>query len=156
MGRSGTAPPQLQRWTVDPASQSTSVDDVDGRFHEFPRHDPRVGTEKHRYAYTAGVSVKGSDRHGATHKVDYDTGEVVERSHGAGRRGGEPIFVPRQGSTAEDDGWLLVMVHDATTDTSDLVVLDAGDFAGDDVARVHIPRRVPHGFHGAWVPDGDG
>jgi carotenoid cleavage dioxygenase len=44
-------------------------------------------------------------------------------------------------------------VYDATTDRSDFVVLDAHDFTAAPVATVHLPVRVPFGFHGNWVPD---
>jgi carotenoid cleavage dioxygenase len=33
-------------------------------------------------------------------------------------------------------------------------VLDATDVAGPPVAAVTLPRGVPSGFHGAWIPDG--
>ncbi len=36
--------------------------------------------------------------------------------------------------------------------TTDLVVLAADDPAGGPVARVHLGRRVPDGFHGNWMP----
>ena len=36
---------------------------------------------------------------------------------------------------------------------SDVVILHAQDFAGDPVATIHLPDRVPFGFHGNWVPD---
>jgi carotenoid cleavage dioxygenase len=39
------------------------------------------------------------------------------------------------------------------TDGSDLVIIDASDFEGGPVARIRLPRRVPHGFHGNWMPD---
>ena len=61
-------------------------------------------------------------------------------------------MVPRDAGAAEDDGWLLSLVHDLATDRTDLVVLAAGDPDGDPVARVHLPTRVPLGFHGNWVP----
>jgi carotenoid cleavage dioxygenase-like enzyme len=27
------------------------------------------------------------------------------------------------------------------------------DFTADPVARVHLPARIPLGFHGSWLPD---
>jgi len=33
------------------------------------------------------------------------------------------------------------------------VVLDATDVRRAPVATVHLPRRVPFGFHGNWMPD---
>jgi carotenoid cleavage dioxygenase len=33
------------------------------------------------------------------------------------------------------------------------MVLSAEDLAGDPVAIVHLPVRVPFGFHGNFVPD---
>jgi carotenoid cleavage dioxygenase-like enzyme len=35
----------------------------------------------------------------------------------------------------------------------DLVILDADNLAAPPAARVHLPRRVPAGFHGNWLPD---
>lgn len=42
-------------------------------------------------------------------------------------------------------------VHDAATDRSELVILDATDVAGGPVAVVEVPVRIPAGFHGNWV-----
>ena len=71
--------------------------------------------------------------------------------HGAGRTGGEASFVPRRGAVAEDDGYLVTYVHDGGSNLSELVVYDARTMAAQPVARVALRRRVPHGFHGAWV-----
>ena len=45
---------------------------------------------------------------------------------GPGRVSGEWVMVPRADDAAEDDGWLMTLVHDVATDLSELVVLDAG------------------------------
>ena len=44
-------------------------------------------------------------------------------------------------------------MYDATTDSSELCILDAEDITGPEVARIHLPQRVPFGFHGNWVSD---
>ncbi len=142
----------LARWTVDPESGRVHEEIISDRPQEFPRHHPGVAGRPHRYGYTATISPDPDLLHGPTLKVDLTTGAVAEYDHGPGRGGGEPLVVPRPDAVAEDDAWLLVLVHDATTDRDDLVVLDAADPAGTPVATVHLPRRVPYGFHGAWVP----
>ncbi len=49
------------------------------------------------------------------------------------------------------EGWLVGLVIDAVAETTDLVILNAGDIAEEPVACVHLPHRIPPGFHGAWI-----
>ena len=58
-------------------------------------------------------------------------------------------MVPSSADAAEDDGVLMGLVYDGNREASDLVLLDAGTL--DTVAEVHLPVRVPYGFHGNWV-----
>ena len=85
---------------------------------------------------------------------DLDRGTTELHDFGPGSAGGEGVFVPRDGGTAEDDGWVMAIVHEPASETAELVVLAADDFAGEPVARVHLPQRVPMGFHGNWAPAG--
>ena len=59
-------------------------------------------------------------------------------------------FVP--GGAGEGEGWLLSYVYERSTRSSDLVILDAEHVEKGPVAEIHLPQRVPHGFHGVWVP----
>jgi carotenoid cleavage dioxygenase len=65
----------------------------------------------------------------------------------------EPVFVPVGADADEDEGWVMAYLYDASTNRSDVVILHAQDFAGDPVATIHLPARVPFGFHGNWLPD---
>ena len=49
------------------------------------------------------------------------------------------------------DGYLVPFGYDNDTDSSEAVVLDASGM--DEVCRVVIPQRVPHGYHTCWVPE---
>ena len=60
--------------------------------------------------------------------------------------------MPASAAATEDEGWLLAPVHDAATDRSDVIVLDASDVSAPPVATIHLPVRIPFGFHGSWVP----
>jgi carotenoid cleavage dioxygenase-like enzyme len=74
----------------------------------------------------------------------------------------ESRFVPREGGTAEDDGWILSYVFDEsqlddsgecqTDATSELWIVDAKDMK-TVVGRVRLPQRVPYGLHGAFFPE---
>jgi carotenoid cleavage dioxygenase-like enzyme len=143
--------PSLERWTVDLDAGKVSTDVLDDRGQEFPRIDERLTGRPHRYGYAAAFG-QGIE-HGPALKHDLAAGTREEHHYGDGRVTLEPVFVPRSASAAEDDGWVMSYVYDATTDRSDIVILDAGDFVGEPVATVHLPVRVPFGFHGSWLPD---
>jgi carotenoid cleavage dioxygenase len=96
----------------------------------------------------------GTDASNATAilKHDLDRGIADVHECGNGRIPGEPVFVPAPDGRAEDEGWVLALVHDVTSDTSELIVLDATSMSCEPLARVHLPQRVPYGFHGSWIP----
>ena len=83
-------------------------------------------------------------------KHDLRRGHTVARRLGAHQFAGEFVFVPSSPQAPEDDGVLMGFVYDATTDRSDLTILDAASL--ETIAVVHLPVRVPFGFHGNWVP----
>ncbi len=146
----------LDRWTVDPVAGRVQEERISDRPQEFPRHAGSVAGKRYRIGYSAAIcdiSDPTTAAPASTYKIAVDTGETEVHDHGPGRGGAEPVFVARDGGTAEDDGWILVVVYDAGTDSSDLVILDAQDFAGNEVARIRLPQRVPDGFHGNWVSD---
>ena len=88
---------------------------------------------------------------GAILKYDRQTGVRSEVDLGRGRMPGEPVFVPADNGRNEDDGYLMTFVYDATSNTSEFVVMDAATMSDTPIATVHLPR-VPHGFHGSWIP----
>ncbi|MDZ5660407.1 carotenoid oxygenase family protein [Nocardioides sp. S-58] len=150
--------PRLERWTIDPQARKVLTETIDDRGTEFPRGDERLTGLSHRYGYTIGASsvrdlgALGDDPRTAVRKHDLVGGTTVEMDLGPGRIASEMVFVPADSAAGEDDGWLMGYVYDAARGASDLVIIDAHDF-GHPVAAVHLPVRVPQGFHGNWIPD---
>lgn len=148
---------RLWRWTIDLDAGTVSEEMIDDRPGDFGRVDDRLIGLDARHGYLmamAGEGVRDEPVYGsALWKYDLRTGACTEHHLGAGVRGGEPVFVPSSPEAADDEGWVLSLVHDTTTDESRLVIVDAQDFAAPPVATVHLPRRVPYGAHGSWVPD---
>jgi carotenoid cleavage dioxygenase len=144
-------PTSLERWTVDLAAGKVLDERLSDRNQEFPRVDDRVVADRHRYGYTVGFdTVEGRQESNVLLKHDLDERTTQVRSFAATAQPDEFVFVPSAADGAEDDGVLMGFVHDRAEARSDLVVLDAGSL--DTVATVHLPTRVPHGFHGSWVP----
>ena len=63
----------------------------------------------------------------------------------------EGVFVPV--GSGEDDGYVLSVVYDGEAGTSHVRIIDAQDFAAPPVAKIHLPQRVPFGFHGNWIAE---
>lgn len=151
LGPAGDCLPSLYRWTVDPVRRTVRQTRLDDRTLEFPRVAPAVSSGRHRFGY--GVGVDDGFSPGDIYKHDLEKGTVEMHTLGAGRGSGEAEFVARENPVSEDDGWLMSYVYDATTDSSEFVILDARDLSEAPVARVILPQRVPFGFHGNWIGD---
>ena len=137
----------LYRWRLDLKARTVREEPLDDVVTEFPRVNDALLGRPTRFGYT----IKG-DMSGFV-KYDLKAGASTHHDHGPGRLGGEGVFVPRPGSLEEDDGWLMTYVYDQPSNASELVVIDAREFAGPPLARVRIPARIPHGFHGTWLSD---
>jgi carotenoid cleavage dioxygenase len=148
-------PPSLWRWTADRSSGKLTEEQLDDLPVEFPRVDERRVGLPHRFGWATGLGSDGDDvSFDGAGLVRYDTTtgarEIVDL--GKGRHPGEVVFVPRSADAAEDDGWYLTLVLDEEIGRSELVFLDASAPGEGPVARVHLPTRIPLGFHGNWVP----
>nr|AMQ13155.1 9-cis-epoxycarotenoid dioxygenase [Oxytropis ochrocephala] len=83
-------------------------------------------------------------------KVDLFSGEVKKYIYGEGRFGGEPLFLPRDvNSENEDDGYILTFVHDEKEWKSELQIVNAMTMKLE--ASIQLPSRVPYGFHGTFI-----
>ena len=141
----------LDRWTVDLSAEKVTEERVDDTAQEFPRVDERLVGRRHRYGYAVG-SDGATGTPDAILKHDLTTRRTQSVAFGPGREPGEFVFAPSSTDAAEDDGVAMGFVYDRSTDRSDLVLLDGQTL--ETIATVHVPARVPHGFHGNWVPTG--
>jgi carotenoid cleavage dioxygenase len=149
--RSTEGPPTLDRWIIDPRGGPVKEERLDDRPQEFPRLDERRVGKPHRYGYA--VEIGPGFRFEALLKHDLREGRTQRHADGPSRLFMEPVFVPRRPDADEDDGWVLAYTYDADANRSDVVILDARDFSAAPLATIHLPVRVPFGFHGNWIPD---
>lgn len=144
----------FERWTIDPVARRVTRTVIDADSQEFPRPNELLIGKPYRYAYTMALP-KGGDpsflANTRLYKHDLETGLRETHEFGTDNVPGEFVFVPRPNATAEDDGWLMGYVVNVATDTTEFVILNAADFSGEPQAVVHIPHRIPPGFHGNWV-----
>ncbi|KAL8054098.1 hypothetical protein ABFX02_05G115600 [Erythranthe guttata] len=130
---------------------------------DFGTVNPAYAGKKNRYVYAAVIESKAivgavkldlsltSDNH------NHDC-TVARHIYGSGCTGGELSFVPRESNNPlmeEDNGYLITYVHDMNNGESKFLVMDAKSPTLDIIAAVKLPRRVPTGFHGLFVPKTD-
>ncbi|OLT40529.1 carotenoid oxygenase [Saccharomonospora sp. CUA-673] len=138
--------PTLERWRLDLRTGAVDQQRLCDRPQEFPRIDENLLGTPHRFGYTVEID------EGRLLKHDLSGGGTTSTRTfgGEGHPIGEFVFEPNPGATSEDDGVLMGFVHDLAEDRSDLAFLDAGTL--ETIGTVHLPHRVPAGFHGNWIP----
>ncbi|KAM1401753.1 hypothetical protein ACFX1X_028905 [Malus domestica] len=133
---------------------------------DFPRVNESYTGRKQRYVYgtlldsifkVTGVAKFDLHAEREVGKTQIEVGGNVQGLYdlGPGRFGSEAIFVPRTpGVTSEeDDGYLILFVHDENTGKSAIHVVDAKTMSPEPVAVVELPHRVPYGLHAIFVTE---
>jgi len=141
------AVPRLVRYVMS-RGRSEAEREVIGEGLELPQVHPEcLGGTRARVAFGAGIEA-GSVFFDRTVRLELDRGERREwRRPDAVHL--EPLYVPRPGGIAQDDGVLLVPTLADRDNASVIVVLDAHSL--EPLASLTAPQIVPFGFHAAWA-----
>ena len=85
-------------------------------------------------------------------KHDVTTGARQLRTFAPEQLPSEAVYVAGTGATDEDAGYHFTVISSGDQSPAELLVLDATDIAAEPVAVVELPRHVPGGVHGSWIP----
>lgn len=146
----------FERWQVNPKTRNVTRTSIDTFPQEFPRVDERRFGQSYRHAWTVSQpsdTVSNFAAENALYHHDLVAGEKRSYTFGSELVGGEFVFVPRLPDADEADGWLIGLVIDVKNDTTQLQFFEALNIEKGPVGAVHIPHRIPPGFHGNWIPD---
>lgn len=149
------APGQLWRFKLDLNSNQVTKELINQRCVEFPYiHPDNVGRD-YRYLFIGAVHhpTKNAPLQ-ALLKLDLQTGEEQIYSFAPKGFAGEPVFIPKENGTSEDDGWILDLVYTASSHRSKLVIFDGKDIS-QPIATLHLKKHIPYGLHGSWRQNGE-
>ncbi|MEH6588750.1 MAG: carotenoid oxygenase family protein [Halioglobus sp.] len=118
-------------------------------FYERPSFNTDYIGKPNQFAYLLDEGRSGGIMGKGVMKYDLINEQDVKYFDYGDYRGGEALFVPRQNSSAEDDGYLIDIL--SLEEKSYLVIIDAASM--EEVAKLHIPQRVPYGVHACWLDE---
>ena len=143
--------PEVRRWRFNLDTGRTVEETLSDRVTEFGMINGRYGGRPYRYSYNA-LPCEGwfGFRGLIKHDVVSGTETVYELPEGV--HNSETVMAPREGSQAEDDGYLVTFVSDMNDDSSSCMIFDAADPAAGPVATIGLPERIASGTHATWAP----
>ena len=118
-----------------------------------PHANPRTETQPSRYLYMAHCNSIGQSSP-PTGYLKYNTQThqaEIWNSHPL-NFAEEPLFVPDNSPTAEDDGYLLGLMYDHLAKRSALNIFDTRKRSSGPICRLWLNHHLSHGLHGSWAP----
>ena len=138
---------KFNKWRLNLDSGQVTEDRVLlDHFYERPSFNTAYIGRQNRYAYLLDEEKEGMMARGVLKYDMVDEREVAYFDYGE-FYGGEALFVPRTNASGEDDGYLLELLMMA--DRAELLIIDAATM--QEMARLHLPQRVPFGVHSCWL-----
>ena len=110
-----------------------------------------MNSKPYRYAYMPTTTIDDSTVYNVLLKYDFKTQQPTIHDFGQQVEIGEAVFAPKINGQLEDDGYIMLFTYDKQSNSSEFVILDAQKFIDEPIARIKLPRRVPHGLHGSWM-----
>ena len=154
-GDRGDGASRVTRWRVGTAGPELTFREevVSLSQLDLATHDRRFTGRPYRHGYFAQFRDHPDTVDlGGIGSIDFRTGAEQIWDPGLRRHAGEALFVPA--GPGEGEGYVLSYVYDHVRDSSVLAVFEADRVGDGPIAEVEMPRRVPFGFHGFWVPGG--
>ncbi|MEA5532995.1 carotenoid oxygenase family protein [Crocosphaera sp. XPORK-15E] len=147
----------LQRMTIDLKTHQINQKSIDDHSIEFPIIDSRRMGQPYRFGYTPYIDndllAKKQIIGYFPALIQYDMVNQNHKTHQlkSGCYCGEASFIPHPNKSGELDGYVVTFVYNENTNTSDLLIIDPANFEKEPIATIHLPVRVPSGFHGNWI-----
>jgi len=151
----GTNPGAFSRFRLDLKTGHVQQQTLwQGGFAEFPIIDHRLTGEEYEHVYAALRRPECQSTEGIfDSQVTFHIQKGRLRSEitplPPGHFGGETVFVPT-GKPGENKGYLLNIIYDSQARNSYLGIFDAARPEKRALCEVHVPHRIPYGFHGVW------
>ncbi|KAF1966843.1 9-cis-epoxycarotenoid dioxygenase-like protein [Bimuria novae-zelandiae CBS 107.79] len=153
------------RWVFDPKTPTNTrvtparIYGING---EFSRIDDRVLTKKYNHFWQCNIDPtkpydfqKCGPPAGGLFNVlghyEWDTGKKDTWWAGPTCTFQEPVFVPKEGSTAEGEGYLIALLNHLDVLRNDILIFDAQSLSQGPLAAVHLPVKLRLGLHGNFI-----
>ncbi len=143
--------PHLYEWRFNLKTGAVRERQLDDLATEFPRMNDGWKGVKAKYGYNPRLAPRAELMFDGVVKYDLDTGRALSTWNAPrGWYVGEASFAEAPDAQGEDHGWLVTFGTNAADRASAAFVLDAREM--NEVAVVHLPQRIPLGFHSYWCP----
>jgi carotenoid cleavage dioxygenase-like enzyme len=128
----------------------TGIEELLDKPCEFPIVPAAEIGQESRYIYLAmyrpDVDIV-AETYGTIARFDTQSRHLTIADLGENRYPVEPIYVP---DTYSDKGWILTVVYDGNSDSSEVWIFDSDRLSDSPVCQLELPGVIPLGFHGTW------
>lgn len=129
----------------------TQLEELWDRACEFPVVPPQfvgqASSDIYLSVYRAGVDTC-QELLGAIARFNSKMDTLAIADMGENRYPSEPLYV--SDGINPQQGWVLTVVYDGNSDSSEVVVFDSNALHEEPVCRLGLPSVIPHSFHGKW------
>lgn len=147
-------PPSLYCTTIDLTTNSVQHQALDDQIVEFPRIREDRNSLSNRFIYCLSKTPNSANPRAMNVLLQYDRvkNNAQRRTFTDGMEIGEAVFAVTTQSQNENEGYLMLLTYNSRTNQSEFLILDASQLDKEPLAKIQLPRRVPNGLHGSWMP----